>query len=322
MIPSWKTSFHLECKNQYWSPLPYGSRFQGQCPTGNVEPGYMWQCKSFISIFPHLSGTKYVWAISWQFPFSQSTQITTVLKVNHFLPWKCPVSFYPFSFKLRNSLTQTLTLSKISATTIQVFGIQVQSTSGKVYFSLLPSKIRKIYFYPQNPEQSHICISYRIHPSWSFQLLMCFSIDKWQNKSGFLKRGSSISHSEEESKNLTWAALWDLKLTGKKEFSWTSNFFLSCLHVLQKKFHRNILHLCNSLKWYLFNLNVLLGGFCNFFFIYLDRKYFFRQDVTCCRETVKICLFSCVFCLLELHGVRSSLVFRETKLWQSFCSGT
>lgn len=165
---------------------------------------------------------------------------TTVLKVNHFLPWKCPVSFYPFSFKLRNSLTQTLTLSKISATTIQVFRIQVQSTSGKDYFSLLPSKIRKIYFYLQNPEQSHICISYRIYPSWSFQLLMCFSIDKRQNKSGFLKRGSSISHSEKESQNLIWAALWYLKLTGKKEFSWTPNFFLSCLRVLQKKFHRKL----------------------------------------------------------------------------------
>lgn len=235
MIPSWKTSFHLECKNQYWSPLPYGSRFQGQCPTGNVEPGYMWQCKSFISIFPHLSGAKYVWAISWQFPFPQSTQITTVLKVNHFLPWKCPVSFYPFSFKLRNSLTQTLTLSKISATTIQVFGIQVQSTSGKVYFSLLPSKIRKIYFYLQNPEQSHICISYRIYPSWSFQLLMCFSIDKWQNKSGFLKRGSSISHSEEESKKPNLGCLMRSKAHWEKRIFMDFQFFFVLFTCTPKK---------------------------------------------------------------------------------------
>lgn len=98
-----KTTFHLECKNRYWSPLPCGSRFQGQSPTSNVEPGSMLQCKSFISIFSHLCRVKYVWAISWQFPFSQSFQIPESWNPTTFPldpPWNSPPFFYLFSFQL------------------------------------------------------------------------------------------------------------------------------------------------------------------------------------------------------------------------------
>lgn len=64
-----------------------------------------------------------------------------------------------------NSLTQNAAISSISATAIQAFAIQVQSTS---YSSQLQSKIRKIHLHPQNQEQSHIfvaCISYCIYLS-------------------------------------------------------------------------------------------------------------------------------------------------------------
>lgn len=155
-------------------------------------PPVMWsqdtRCSAslYISISPLLSGAKICMSYILAIPFLPINSDTAVLKINHFLSWSLPSWKFPVSFYLSlfpsllfslshlsplififffNSLTQNAAISSISATAIQAFAIQVQSTS---YSSLLQSKIRKIHLHPQNREQSHIfvaCISYCIYLS-------------------------------------------------------------------------------------------------------------------------------------------------------------
>lgn len=97
LIPSWKT-FLQECRNQHWPPLPCDSRFQGQIFIGDVEAGYMLQCKPLYFHFSVSSGAKHVWVISWQFPYSQSTQTPQFWKVTTFFLDLLPFenSLFPF----------------------------------------------------------------------------------------------------------------------------------------------------------------------------------------------------------------------------------
>lgn len=128
----------------------------------------MLQCKSFTSIFPHVSGVKYVRAISPCFLFFQSNQIpqswnSTIFSLDLFLLENDLSSFIhfsscPFSFKFRNSplktqhlaafLTELLNFSKNSGSIHQLEGLFLTPED----FWLLLSKIRSINFYLQNPK--------------------------------------------------------------------------------------------------------------------------------------------------------------------------